>query len=221
MAMDGTYGGLKASIADWLNRQDLTAVVPDYITLLEAQLNRTLRTRDMLVRSDASISAEYTALPADYLEARNLIIFGSSGDPHVVDVKTPEEVQIEQLNTPTGQPSMYSVIGSTIEVAPIPDGTYPAELLYYGQIPSLLALSNAGAGNGATNWLLTKCPDLYLYGSLMQAAPYLKDDDRVEIWGNAVTAILNDMRVESERAILTGNQKKLQIRPFGMPVRTR
>jgi hypothetical protein len=220
MAMDGTYGGLKASIADWLNRGDLTAQIPDFITLLEAQLNRTLRTRDMLVRSDASVNAEYTALPTDYLEARNLIIFDNSQGPHVLDVKTPEEVQIEQLNVPSGQPSMYALVGQTIELAPIPDGTYPAELLYYGQIPGLAAVAAGGAGAGASNWLLTKSPDLYLYGSLMQAAPYLKDDDRVQIWGSAVTSILNDMRIESERAVLTGNQKKLQIRPFGV-IRTR
>ena len=36
MALDGTYAGLKASVADWLNRADLTAVVPDFITLAEA-----------------------------------------------------------------------------------------------------------------------------------------------------------------------------------------
>ena len=40
-----TYTELKASVADWLNRTDLTSVIPDFIALAEAQIERTLRTR--------------------------------------------------------------------------------------------------------------------------------------------------------------------------------
>ncbi len=63
-----TYTELKASVADWLNRTDLTSVVPDFIALAEAQIERTLRTRQMIVRATASIDTEYSAVPADSLE---------------------------------------------------------------------------------------------------------------------------------------------------------
>ncbi len=63
-----TYTELKASIADWLNRTDLTTTIPDFISLAEAQIERTLRTRQMIVRANASFDSEYGAVPADFLE---------------------------------------------------------------------------------------------------------------------------------------------------------
>jgi hypothetical protein len=67
-----TYTELKASVADWLNRTDLTSVVPDFIALAEAQIERTLRTRQMIVRATASIDTEYSAVPADFLETKSI-----------------------------------------------------------------------------------------------------------------------------------------------------
>lgn len=61
-----TYTALKASVADWLNRTDLTAAIPDFISLAEAQMERTLRTRQMIVRANASFNAEYGTTPADF-----------------------------------------------------------------------------------------------------------------------------------------------------------
>jgi len=48
------YTELKAGVADWLNREDLTAQIPDFITFAEARLNRTLRVREMLTRRRTS-----------------------------------------------------------------------------------------------------------------------------------------------------------------------
>ncbi len=67
-----TYTELKASVADWLNRTDLTNVIPDFISLAEAQIERTLRTRQMIVRATASIDTEYSAVPADFLETKSI-----------------------------------------------------------------------------------------------------------------------------------------------------
>jgi hypothetical protein len=67
-----TYAELKTSIGDWLNRADLTAVIPDFISLAEAQVERTLRTRQMIVRANASFDAQYGAVPADFLETKSL-----------------------------------------------------------------------------------------------------------------------------------------------------
>lgn len=67
-----TYTELKASVADWINRDDLTAVIVDFISLAEAQIERTLRTTQMIVRATASIDGEYSAVPADFLETRTV-----------------------------------------------------------------------------------------------------------------------------------------------------
>lgn len=74
MALDGSYAGLKASVADWLNRADLAAVVPDFISLAEGQMNRRLRVRRMVATASASISAPYESLPADFAGALALTL---------------------------------------------------------------------------------------------------------------------------------------------------
>jgi hypothetical protein len=67
-----TYAQLQTSIGDWLNRSDLTATIPDFISLAEAQIERTLRTRQMIVRANASFDSQYGAVPADFLETKSL-----------------------------------------------------------------------------------------------------------------------------------------------------
>ena len=67
-----TYAQLQTSIGDWLNRSDLTATIPDFIALAEAQIERTLRTRQMIVRDTLTFSTEYGSIPADFLETKSL-----------------------------------------------------------------------------------------------------------------------------------------------------
>ena len=70
----GTYAQLKTSIADWLNRSDLTSAIADFITLAEAEFNRTVRVRQMIVRANATLDSEYTQLPSDFLQMENLVL---------------------------------------------------------------------------------------------------------------------------------------------------
>jgi hypothetical protein len=67
MALDGSYAGLQASIADFLNRGDLSTVIPDFITLAEAQMARRLVSRAnaglavprrLILRADAGIAQD-------------------------------------------------------------------------------------------------------------------------------------------------------------------
>ena len=63
-----TYDELKASIADFLNRDDLTSVIPDFIKLAETGMNREVRHWRMEKRATAQLDSQYTALPSDFLE---------------------------------------------------------------------------------------------------------------------------------------------------------
>jgi hypothetical protein len=70
----GTFTELKDAIADWLDRSDLTARIPDFITLAEARVNRDVRIRPMEVRStmETTASQRYFNLPGGYLQMRNI-----------------------------------------------------------------------------------------------------------------------------------------------------
>jgi hypothetical protein len=187
------YTELQAAIASFLNRQDLTSVIPTFVTLVESGLNRVLRHRSMLGRSTATLDTDFTTLPADFLEAKNVQL---NTNP-VTSLRFVSIEHADRLKTEsTAQPQYYTLVGDTLEVVPSPDTSYTVELVYYKKLPAL-------SGN-STNWLLTSHPDVYLYGSLMQAAPYLKNDERLSVWGALYAAAISDLNASSDRTEFSG-----------------
>lgn len=195
MALDGTYAGLKASIADWLNRSDLTAQIPDFITLAEGQMTRRFvgrmrqglpYPRRIMQRTDAAIASgdEYVPVPADFHGPIELVL---QGTPEiVVDYLDPTNFQQwKEANPYPGMaPVYYTVISCQLQLYPVADKAYTAELTY---------LKRFEAANAAGNWILTDYPDAYLYGALLQSAPYLKDDERATTWAALFTAAVDDI----------------------------
>lgn len=205
-----TYTELKASLADWLNRSDLTSVIPDFISLAEAQMERQLRTRQMIVRATASFAAaaEYGTVPDDFLEVKSIKL-----DTNPVTSLTFQTIDsLDQLSNTTylssGKPLYFTVVGNQFRLLPIPDGAYTAELVYYSKLTKLSA-------SVATNWLLTQAPDVYLYGSLLQAAPYLQDDARITVWSSLYLAGLEQLQVADDRGSTSGGALMARARTFG------
>ena len=189
------YSQLQSAVGDFLNRQDLEAVIPTFISLAEADLNRSIRHRSMLTRSTATIDTQFTALPTDFLEAKNIQL--NSEPITVLRYVTMEHADLVRQRNPTGQPCYYSIVGDTLEVVPVPDTSYTAELTYYKKITAL-------ADDATSNWLLSYHPDVYLYGTLMQSAPYLKDDQRIPVWGSLYRQYLADVNASSDKAEFSG-----------------
>jgi len=208
MALD-TYDNLKAEIAEWLNRQDLTAKIPTFITLTETQIERTLRVRQMMARTSLTVDAQYEDLPADYLALHNAQLNTTPvQELQYVPLNELDKVRARYYNT-TGRPRYYSIVGDQIEFAPAPDTSYDGEIVYYQKIDRLGDATQ-------TNWLLEDYPDLYLFGALMNAAPYLEDDPRVAMWGQGMQNILEDIRIADERGrAAAGSPIKMRIRPYG------
>jgi len=203
-----TYTELKSSVADWLNRTDLTAVVPDFISLAEAQIERTLRTRQMIVRATASIDSEYSAVPSDFLETKSIKL-----NTNPVTALQFESVDaLDSLKSTTyiaaGKPQYFGIVGGQIRVLPVPDSTYTAELIYYAKLTKL-------SDSVASNWLLSQAPDVYLYGALMQATPYLKDDARISVWAALYARGLEELQVADDRGATSGGSIMMRARTFG------
>lgn len=187
-----TYSELKSAIADWLLRDDLTAVIPTFIALAEAQLNREIRDHRMVKRSTAEIDTEYTQVPPDWLESIRFELNTTPITPLVF--VSPDQASEERVrHNLTGKPRFFTVIGQEYQVIPAPDGVYEGELTYYGAITPLSDAAPA-------NWLLTAAPDIYLYAALMQAAPYLDDDARIGTWATLYGQASEALRTQSERA---------------------
>lgn len=202
-----TYAELKTAIADFLNRDDLTSVSADFITLAEADMNRRVRHWRMEKRSTAQIDTQYSALPADFLEALRFYI--TSGDTSPLELISQFEMVDQRYRTSdaTGKPQYYAVTAGEFEVYPTPDSTYTAELYYYARTTAL-------SDSNTTNWLLTYFPDAYLYGSLVHSAPYLKDDPRIQVWAALYQSAIDGINAESESSKFGGSGRRMKIRSY-------
>ena len=198
-----TYDELKASIANWLNRDDLAAVIPDFIALAEAGINRDLRHYKMIERADATLDSRYVQIPADWMETvRFSITSGSTYRIELVSRDDMIEYRQKTLNA-SGRPRFYANIGDTIEVFPTPDAEYGMQLQYYAKTPAL-------SDTNADNWLLRDAPDVYLYGALVQSAPYLQDDARTQTWAALYSAALQSLQRASDDTRFGGSGLRMR-----------
>jgi len=187
-----TYAELKTSIASWLDRSDLTDVIPDFIALAETRHKRDFKIRRMETRVTANTIAdtEYYTLPDDYIAMRNIKL---NSDPKTaLEFLTPEIMDRLQAGSSTGKPKAYSIKGNTIQLRPLPDGVYEIEISYY---KTFAALSDSNT----TNDMLTHHPDAYLYGALVEAEPYLQNDKRIQVWQGFYDRAKEDIIKSNER----------------------
>jgi|TARA_Y100000034_G_scaffold74878_1_gene89945 hypothetical protein len=187
----GTFTELKDAIADWLDRSDLTDRIPDFITLAEARLNRDLRIRPMEVRSTMTTTADqrYFNLPGGYLQMRNIQLNTNPITP--LEYITPEMLDRLYGGDTTGKPRAYTLIGDEIQLAPIPDSTYTLEMAFYEKFT---ALGDGTSGTVTSNWLTTNAPDVLLYGALLEAEPFIKNDERIALWLNAFNSAIRKVQ---------------------------
>lgn len=200
------YDELKASVADFLNRDDLTAVIPDFITMAEASLNRDLRHWRMEDRATALCDQQYTALPTNFVEPIRITIPASPS--HTLELVSSFEIsKLRASGDDTkGRPQFYAILDQSFEVYPTPDADYTIELVYYERINALAASS--------TNWLLTNHPDAYLYASLLHSAPYLQEDPRVQTWAALYQSVISAINLEGQAAKSSGSGRRIKIRSY-------
>lgn len=188
------YTTLQSAVTEYLARdQDTTLVarIPTFVQMFEAKMNRTLFVRQMEQRSTTSADTtdnepEFLSLPDDFQSMRRIRLSGVTGKPCLAfkSGTQMDEFRAFSANVPA-QPLYFTIMGSEIELAPTPDQDYAIEMVYRKNVPAL--------ATNSTNWLLTLAPDLYLYGSLLESAPYIKEDGRLQTWGLLYKTALDDL----------------------------
>ena len=189
------YGELKTSIANFLNRDDLTTVIPDFISLAESQIARDLRHWRQEVRVTTTLNERFENLPSDWLQTKNMYL----SDGASIEYASVAEIARQKVLTEdtAGKPRLYTINSGQLEFFPQPDESYSLTMIYIARIPAMSA-------NGDTNWLLSNYPDIYLYGSLLQSAPYLAEDSRVSVWAQLYSAGIANLNKDSDQASYSG-----------------
>lgn len=165
------YPELKSAIENWLDHSLFTARVPEFIALFEAAANRRLRVRQQEASTNLLPASGAVALPADYLAWRRVTWTGS---PRVeLQYVHPSYLQAAYPSSPADVPRVFTIEGATLNVRPVSDTEL--EFDYFAKVSAL-------SDGNPINWLLAAHPDLYLFGSLVEAEMFGVNDERAPLW---------------------------------------
>jgi hypothetical protein len=199
----GTYAELQTAVANWLNRDDLTENIPDFITLCEARLNRVLRTRAMeglYTASTVAAQRDYN-LPPNYLQMRALRL--NTSPLTVLEYVSPEIMDRVWAGSSGGKPVAYTIKANELFLGPSPGSVYTMEMDYYRKFDSL-------SNTTTTNAMLTDNPDVYLYGSLLEAEPFIKNDTRIQVWGTSFYKAITDIQDQDAKDRHSGSEMRIR-----------
>ena len=185
-------------------RSDLTATIPDFITISEAEFNRKLRVNQMMATQSTTPAAGTFELPADYLEWVRVTWTGSL--KRSLQYVHPSYLQSQFPDTPTATPSMFTIEGSTdnlglVRIMPI-DPT-AIDFTYYQKITGL-------STSNTSNWLLAAHPDVYLAGAMTEASVFTKDYQTAGLWKDRRDNLLDEIKRLDQKS-----RAPSSIRPIG------
>lgn len=185
-----TYAELQTAVENWLDRSDVDSRIPEFIAVAESRINRKLRCREQEAEASVTVTvgARTAALPSDFAEVRRFYIDGSP--VRFLEFMSPQDYWARYTSTNQGNPSVFTIEGTNLVIGPVPNSSNTGKLQYYRNLP---ALSSSAHG------LFTANPDLYLYGSLTAAEPFLKNDKRVVMWKSFFEEILQELETQTRK----------------------
>ena len=204
--MINTYATLQTAVANWLDRSDLTDRIPEFIALAEARMNRVLRLSIMLNVDQTTLGGAAAlvagtrdySLPSGYLQ---MLDFHLRTDPITpLSYITPENMNRMWAGSQLGIPKAYTIFSDNasgtpikkVKLGPSPAGTYTYSMMFYKKIDAL-------ATDNTTEQMLTNNPDVYLYGALLEAEPFLMNDQRVQLWATAFQESLSALQEQDNK----------------------
>lgn len=201
-----TYADLQAAIAKYLNRDDLVDEIPGFITLAEKQIRRPLRRTKS--RQTVQFNGPSFQIPDTIAEITSVhLVTDQPSMDQPVRIVTPELLtEMRAAFVVAGRPSFGAVVGKELLLAPAADQAYDAELIVY---LSMIPLSD----DNPTNSILSEAPDVYLFGALMEAAPFTEEDERIPTWERKYEKALAELRILRDR-----EEYSASLRPMRLPV---
>jgi len=198
----GTYAELQTAVANWLDRDDLTDRIPEFIALAESRFNRLLRLRSMEAKYTANTVAgqRNLALPTNYIQMRNFQV--NSNPLTTLSYVTPEIYDRLWGGSTSGIPKFYTILANEVSFGPIPATVMEVEMLFYKKFDNLSVTTT-------TNTLLTDSPDVYLYGSMMEAEPFIMNDERVALWATSLSKAISELQEQDNKDRHSGSALRI------------
>lgn len=207
MARVSSYSTLATAVNAYLGRDLATANLDYFCAEAEQEMNAKLRVRFMLTAITPTVSsAGVITLPTGFLGWKRFQVRDGTSEWDLALKSAEQLTSISPLYGQAGVPQAVITVGATSQIWPYTDAVYTFRGLHYLKIPEL-------ASGAATNWVTANYPMAYLYGCLMAARGFIKDDDptwsaRFDRWEkrffraidqiNAADAIDLDARTHAE-----------------------
>lgn len=194
-----TYDSLVENVQSYLERSDLATIekIPLFIMLAEQTIASQIKFLGNLTVQTSTMTQGQNVIdkPARWHKTVSMNIT-VAGKRQPVLMRRYEYLR-EYWPDPTAEdvPKFYCDYDYTHwMVAPTPDAAYNFEVLYYERVQPL-------DSSNQTNWFTIYAPQALLYGSLLQAMPFLKNDDRIPMWQGQYKLIMDILTAEDKLRI--------------------
>ena len=195
------YSELLTSVANWTHDDNLTALIPDFVTFAENRIYRDLRIRAMETALSTAISSGIVAVPSGYIEMKFAYVDGSSKlqrkDSEWIYTKYPNRVADRQ-------PFFFAREGENFIFGPYPDSGYTVKGLYYKKLAAL-------SGQNETNWFTTNAPDLLLAATMLECMIYIQDDPRITLWEMKYNSIKDRIQKQDDDEEFSGSTLSVSV----------
>lgn len=194
-----TYDSLAADISSYLERTDTATVqkIPTFIMLAEQVIATELKFLGNLNVSTSQMVAGQAIIqkPARWRKTVSMNVTVNGQKKPVLLRKYEYLREYWPDVTQTDVPVYYCDYDyEHWLVAPTPNLDYDFEVLFYQRVQPL-------SSSNQTNWFTVYAPQALLYGSLLQAMPFLKNDDRIPMWQQQYTAIMQTLKSEDVQRV--------------------
>lgn len=192
-----SYDDFQDVVATYLQRQNLNAQIPLFIQLAESRLSSLIKTLPQQVALPYSLTpaqgTNIIALPSDFGALIRCTYNGVT-----MKYLSPEQLDLEKTSDYTYQ---FTIIGNNLFLQTYVDGSSKLSLYYYSALQGL-------SDSNESNWLLEDYPNIYLYATLLEAEPYLMDDERIATWQGYLSEAIQEAK---NAAIIASTPQKTKL----------
>lgn len=196
MAVITSYATLQTAIADYLARDDLTTYIPNFIQNCENKLRRTLNLRNEESLFAENVSSGKVTVPGTFKAMK--FCYYDSGSSNAI--KLLQFVPVDELyrdypnrSQTSTSPKVVAREGSFFVFGPVAaDGTGVFKGIYYSRQDPLRTTD--------PSWYVSNAPEVLLYGSLLEAKPFIMDDARIPVWAQFFQEAVETLKQENDNA---------------------
>ncbi len=189
------FDGWITRVKEWLDVPDLDDAVFGYcLDSATERLNRDLNSQWMEETFEFTIvePSEPIDLRSEIPDYNRMRLVTISGQKPLVAMAL-NEFKVEKITNTGTTPRVYCINKMQLLIWPLPAVDDVVEIDYYAKVPAL-------ADDRDDNVFSEYHPDAFIYAALLEATPYLHEDERLETWTTFYNNIRDAINVTADRA---------------------